>query len=95
MRASPGAKANAVTGIWRGAGGEMRLSVRVTAPPDKGKANAAIVKLLAKSLGIPKSDLRVAAGETSRQKTVEISRSDDALITALEKLAGDLDDDHN
>ncbi len=53
---------------WRG--GE--LSVRVTAPPEDGKANAAVCKVLAKALGVPKSAVVVTRGETSRHKTIEV-----------------------
>lgn len=53
---------------WRG--GE--LSVRVTAPPEGGKANAAACALLAKRLGLPRSAVRVVRGETSRHKQFEI-----------------------
>lgn len=53
---------------WRG--GE--LSVRVTAAPEDGKANAAVCKVLAKALGVPKTAVRVTRGDTSRHKQVEI-----------------------
>ena len=89
MRASPGAKANAVAGLWRGAEGEVRLCVKVTAAPDKGKANAAIVTLLAKALCLPKSALLVAAGETSRLKTIDIRAEKTGLAAALNALSGE------
>lgn len=44
------------------------LRVYVTAPPDKGKANEAIRKLLAKALGVPKTRLTLLRGDTSRDK---------------------------
>jgi hypothetical protein len=53
---------------WRGA----ELAVRVTAPPEGGKANAAVCRLLAEALGVPKSSVRVTRGDTSRHKTVEL-----------------------
>lgn len=87
LRATPGAASDEITGIWDGA--EKRLAVKVTAPPDKGKANAAIIKLLAKKLGLPKSALSVRAGETSRFKTIHIEGEPDVLAAALEKLAGE------
>lgn len=89
MRASPGAKANAVAGLWRGAQGVVRLAVKVTAAPDKGKANAAILALLAKALGLPKSALHVAAGETSRLKTIDIRAEKTGLTAALDALPGE------
>lgn len=48
------------------------LRVYVTAPPDKGKANEAIRKLLARGLGLPKSRLTLLRGETSRDKQFRI-----------------------
>lgn len=56
-----------VTG-WRG--GE--LSVRVTAPPEGGKANAAVCALLADVLRVPKRAVRVVRGGQSRHKQIEI-----------------------
>lgn len=53
---------------WRG--GE--LSVRVTAAPEGGKANAAVCALLARSLRVPKSAVHVVRGESSRHKQIEI-----------------------
>jgi uncharacterized protein (TIGR00251 family) len=53
--------------------GRMFL-VRVTAPPEKGKANAAVLKLLARALGVPVSALVVAQGATIRNKIVRIAR---------------------
>ena len=47
-----------------------RLKVAVTVAPDKGKANAAVLKLLAKALEVPKSNLAITAGETDRAKTI-------------------------
>lgn len=53
---------------WRG--GE--LCVRVTAPPEDGKANAAARSVLAAAFGVPKSGVRVVRGETARHKQVEV-----------------------
>lgn len=53
---------------WRG--GE--LSIRVTAPPEAGKANGAACAVVAAALGVPKGAVRVVRGETSRHKQLEI-----------------------
>ncbi|MCV6823735.1 MULTISPECIES: DUF167 domain-containing protein [Halocynthiibacter] len=50
------------------------LRVYVTTVPENGKANAAVQKLLAKALGVPKSSLTLVRGATSRDKTFRISR---------------------
>jgi uncharacterized protein len=61
--AQPGARRNAVLGERAGA-----LRVAVTAPPDKGKANAAIQALLAERLGCKAAQVALISGATSRQK---------------------------
>ncbi len=80
VRASPGSKREAITGEHAGA-----LKVAVTAPPDKGKANEAIVALLSEALGLPKSNVSLVSGATSRQKKFSIVGIDQA--TLLKRLA--------
>jgi len=61
-----------------------RLKIAVTAPPVDGEANAAVIELLAKQLGIARSAVAVIAGETSRRKTVRVATtrtSIEALVT--------------
>lgn len=48
------------------------LRVRVTAPPVDGRANAALIELLATMLGVRKADVRIVAGQTSRQKVIAV-----------------------
>ena len=47
-----------------------RLKIALTAAPEKGKANEALVKFLAKSFGIPKSNISILSGETNKRKTI-------------------------
>ena len=63
------------------------LRVRVSAVPDKGKANAAVVALLAKALGVPKSAVSVVSGETSRMKTLDVVGDGALLEKKLSALA--------
>jgi uncharacterized protein (TIGR00251 family) len=49
------------------------LRVRVTAPPVDGAANAAILKLLAEAIGLPRSRLEIIAGERGRRKRILVS----------------------
>ncbi len=49
-----------------------RLRVAVSAPPVDGKANAAVIELLASALGIPRSAVAIVRGETGRRKTVRL-----------------------
>lgn len=48
------------------------LTIRVTAPPEDGKANEAVVKLLAQLFKIPKSNISIIKGLSSRQKVIHI-----------------------
>jgi uncharacterized protein (TIGR00251 family) len=49
------------------------LKVAVTAPPVEGEANARLVKLLAKRLGVPKGAVRIVSGATARDKVLEVA----------------------
>jgi uncharacterized protein (TIGR00251 family) len=64
VRAQPGAKRNAVLGEQAGA-----LKVAVTAPPEDGRANAALVEVLRDWLGLKRSQVELASGQTNRNKT--------------------------
>lgn len=66
VRVAPGAKKMSVGGVHDG-----MLKVAVTQPPENGKANQAVVKLIAKRLGVSKSSIAIVAGQTSRLKTIE------------------------
>ncbi len=76
MRVTPAASKDEITGEWRGkdmrGDPDIRLAVKVAAPPDKGKANAALIRLLANNYGVAKSAVSIASGETARLKIVEI-----------------------
>ena len=63
VRAQPGAKRDAVLGEHAG-----MLKVSVTAPPLNGRANAALVEVLRKWLGLRRSEVELIAGETAREK---------------------------
>lgn len=63
VRAQPGARRNGIVGAHGDA-----LKVSVTASPDKGRANDALVEVLAESLGLTRSQIALVSGTTSRQK---------------------------
>ena len=86
VRLTPKGGRDAVDGWSRGADGEDHLKARVSAPPQDGKANAALIMLLAKVLDVPKSTIHIVAGETARLKTIAILSSAPALAARLDKL---------
>jgi uncharacterized protein (TIGR00251 family) len=63
---------------WRG----TELAVRVTAAPESGRATAAVCKVVAASLGVPKTAVRVVRGDVSRHKVLEVEGVDDASVQA-------------
>jgi hypothetical protein len=60
-----------------------RLKVAVTSPPVDGEANAAVIELIAKTLGIARSAIEVVAGATSRRKTIKVRGVARAVIEEL------------
>lgn len=75
VKAVPGAKRDEIVGLL----GE-RLKVRVSAPPEGGKANRAICELLAERLGVRARDVEVIAGHASAEKTVRVMGVDAAEV---------------
>lgn len=73
VRVTPRGGRDAVEGWTRDAEGRAVLKVRVAAAAADGAANAAVLALLAKALGLPRSALRIASGETARVKRIEIA----------------------
>ena len=67
VRAQPGAKKTAITGVY-GEGAAAQLKVAVHAPPVEGRANAALVEFLAETFGVPRSAVELITGELSRSK---------------------------
>ncbi|MDP2911476.1 MAG: DUF167 domain-containing protein [Candidatus Omnitrophota bacterium] len=51
---------------------ENTYRIKVTAPPEKGKANKRVVELLSEELGIKKQDIRIISGATNSRKIIEI-----------------------
>ena len=83
LRLQPGARTNAATGPDRLADGRVVLKTQVSAAPEGGKANAALIALLARSWRLPKSAFCLVAGPRARLKTLEVTGDSDELIARL------------
>jgi uncharacterized protein YggU (UPF0235/DUF167 family) len=70
IRVTPNASADEV--IFLGGDSPHLLAIRTTATPEHGKANEAVLRLLANALNLPRSSLRMVRGTTSRDKLVKI-----------------------
>ena len=83
IRLTPRARANRIDGVVRSADGTPVLKVSVTAPPAEGRANEALLALLAREWGLPKRDLTLAGGGNSRNKIVHIAGEPQTLLQRL------------
>lgn len=72
VKLTPNAGKNEIIGWDNAAPEQPVLNVRVTAVPENGKANDALIKLLSKEWKIPKSEITIIRGETARLKTLKI-----------------------
>ena len=88
VRLTPRGGRDRIDGWAADADGSPVLKVRVAAPPVDRAANAALVALLARALDVPKSAVTIAAGETSRVKTIEIDGDEAVLRDRLDSHAG-------
>jgi len=81
IRVQPRSRQNAIVGIR-----ENSLLIKVSAPPLSGAANDAVIELLAKALGLPKSTFSVQHGAKSREKSVKVEHiSADDVFELLQK----------
>jgi len=83
VRLTPNGGRDAIDGLETAADGECYLKARVSAAPEKGKANKALIALLSKSLGIPQSTLALIGGDTARKKILRIEGEPEDLIKRL------------
>ena len=67
VRAQPGAKKTAITGVY-GEGDAAQLKIAVQAPPVEGRANEALVAFLAETFNVPRKSVELVSGELSRSK---------------------------
>ena len=77
VRVSPGARRTAVLGEHAGA-----LKVAVAAPPEKGRANAELVRFLSEALGVGKRCLRIVSGGASKTKRIAVEGASASTVAA-------------
>lgn len=82
VRVTPRGGRDAIEGWITDADGRPVLKLRVAAAAADGQANAAVLALLAKALGRPKSALGLIAGQTARLKRIEVEGLDSAALAA-------------
>lgn len=85
VQVSPRSAENAVVGWSSSLNDKPELLVKLTASPTDGKANEALIKLLAKELGIPKSRISIKNGHTSRHKLLAIDGEQADFIEKLQQ----------
>lgn len=83
VRLTPKAAGDGIEGWDADDKGRPVLKVRVRAAPVDGKANAALIALMAKALDVPRSRIELVSGETARLKTLEIGGLDAAQLERL------------
>ena len=88
IRLSPKSAKDAVEGIEHLADGRSVLKARVRALPEAGAANAALIRLIAKALGLPASAVSLESGATSRVKTLFLKGDAGVLESRLATLLG-------
>jgi hypothetical protein len=82
VRAQPGAKKTAITGIY-GEGATAQLKIAVQAPPIEGRANEALTAFLAESFSVPRGAVELVSGELSRSKAFLLRGVTMARATAI------------
>ena len=87
VRLTPKGGRDSIDGVDTLADGTVVLKARVRAAPSEGEANAALCRLLAKTLGVPPGRVEIVGGATSRLKRVKVMGDPKALDAALEKIA--------
>jgi uncharacterized protein (TIGR00251 family) len=83
VRAQPGAKKTGVVGVWNG-----MLKVAVSAPPEDGRANAALVEVLREFFRLPRSRVELLSGASNRNKVFLLHGLTDADVEARLTSAG-------
>jgi uncharacterized protein len=83
VKVTPRAARSGIAGVAADPDGRSYLALRVTAPPEAGKANAEVIRLLARRLGLAASDLHLVGGASARRKVVQVDGRPDELADRL------------
>lgn len=87
VRTTPKASSDHIIGVMDDGHGGCALKVAVTAAPENGRANAAVVRLLARELGMKPREFAIVQGETKRTKVVALTGEPNSLAAMMmEKL---------
>ncbi len=81
---SPKARQNRIEGVISDAEGGFALKISVTAAAENGKANAALIRLLAKEWRLAKGQITIVRGKKSRRKLLRLADASEALATQLD-----------
>jgi uncharacterized protein len=87
LRLNPKASANRVTGLTTDADGDAVLKATVTAVPEDGKANAALIKMLAREWKLAKSGFDIIHGATGQNKTLFVAGDTEHVLKKLQDWA--------
>ena len=87
VRATPKASREGVVGVMPTPDG-LALKVAITAPADKGQANAALIAVLAKAFSVAKCEVTLVSGETDRRKRVRVAGNASALTRVAQTWIG-------
>jgi hypothetical protein len=86
VRLTPKARCDEIQGVGADADGRAVLLVRLAAPPIEGEANRALVRYLARRLGVRQAQVEIASGASSRTKMLRLRGDPAALVASLEAL---------
>lgn len=84
IKTIPNAKTTKLQGLVEDEKGMIYAKIRVATPPEDGKANKALIRFLAKGLGVTATDFSIEKGETSRTKTLLIQGNSEAIACTIQ-----------
>lgn len=90
VRLTPKGGRDAIDGVGTLADGRSVLQARVRGAPSQGEANAALLGLLAKKLGVAARDVRLEAGASARLKRIKVDGNGAALAARLDRIVREL-----